>query len=275
MDMPRDELHRELREIDDEHDASMPQLREATSRLLDPSNRITAAQKRRAIIGGLGRRGFLRIGGATVLGGAVLAACGDDDDDDASTATTGAGAGTTASTAAGTETTVGGGASGDVVILRTAASIENLAVAAYQMAVDSGNVTDQAVADAALLFQAHHVEHADFWNSMASSAGGEAFTDPNPALLDALGPDIEEALTSQAGIVALAYQLEVVAAETYLNEVGGFEDVNLNKAFMSVSGVEARHAMVLANVLAYTLDEAYPQGFLGVDQAVPAGTGVE
>ena len=156
-----------------------------------------------------------------------------------------------------------------------AASIENLAVAAYQMAVDSGNVTDQAVADAALLFQSHHVEHADFWNSMATQAGGEAFTDPNPALLDALGPDIEEALTSQAGIVALAYQLEVVAAETYLNEVGGFEDVNLNKAFMSVSGVEARHAMVLANVLAYTLEQAFPEGFLGVDMAVAAGTGVE
>jgi hypothetical protein len=283
MDMPRDELQRELREIDREHDESMPQLREATSRLLDPSSRTTLAQKRRAIIGGLGRRNFLRIGGATVLGGAVLAACGDDDDDDdAATATTGGGAGTTASTAAGsdttmggTDTTAGGAASADVVILRTAASIENLAVAAYQMAVDSGNVTDQAVADAAVLFQAHHVEHADFWNAMATSAGGEAFTDPNPALLDALGPDIEEALTSQAGIVALAYQLEVVAAETYLNEVGGFQDVNLNKAFMSVCGVEARHAMVLANVLAYTLDEAYPQGFLGVDQAVAAGTGVE
>jgi hypothetical protein len=289
MDMPRDELQRELREIDDAHDASMPQLREATSRLLDPSAGITADQKRRAIIGGLGRRGFLRIGGATVLGGAVLAACGDDDDDDAATATTAGGAGTTASTAAGTETTMGGSettaggtettaggdASADVVILRTAASIENLAVAAYQMAVDSGNVTDQAVADAALLFQAHHVEHADFWNAMATQAGGEAFTDPNPALLEALGPDIEAALTSQAGIVGLAYQLEVVAAQTYLNEVGGFEDVNLDKAFMSVSGVEARHAMVLANVLAYSLDEAFPQGFLGIAMAVAAGTGVE
>jgi hypothetical protein len=283
MDMPRDELRRELREIDDDHDASMPQLREATARLLDPSTHASSAQKRRALLGGLGRRSFLRIGGVTVLGGAVLAACGDDDDDDdAATATTAGGGSATTAAGGSTDTTAGGGtettaagATGDVVILRTAASIENLAVAAYQMAVDSGNVTDQAVADAAVLFQAHHVEHADFWNAMVSSAGGEPFTDPNPALLDALGPDIEEALTSQAGIVALAYQLEVVAAQTYLDEVGGFEDPNLNKAFMSVSGVEARHAMALANVLAYSLDEAYPQGFLGVDQAVPAGTGVE
>ena len=50
-------------------------------------------------------------------------------------------------------TTAASGADGDVTILRTASSIEVLAVAVYQTAIDSGLVKTAAIGDAAKLFQ--------------------------------------------------------------------------------------------------------------------------
>ena len=73
------------------------------------------------------------------------------------------------------------------------------------------------------------------------------------------------------GVVALAYDLEVVAAQTYQSNVAGFEDPALNAAIMSVGGVEARHAAALASVLQ---QNPVPAAFQVTDKAVMAGTGV-
>ena len=48
-------------------------------------------------------------------------------------------------------------------------------------------------------------------------------------------------------------------------------DATLNTALMSVGGVEARHAAVLASVLAQT---AVPRAFGTTEGALPPGTGV-
>jgi len=48
-------------------------------------------------------------------------------------------------------------------------------------------------------------------------------------------------------------------------------DLTLNQAIMSVGGVEARHAAVLATVLA---QKPIAQPFQAIDMAVKAGTGV-
>ena len=58
-------------------------------------------------------------------------------------------------------------------------------------------------------------------------------------------PDMREVMQIQ-----LAYDLETAAAETYQSAVGVVSDVTLNVALMSVGGVEARHAAVLASVRA-------------------------
>lgn len=265
-----DTLRRELLATDEQHRSSMNGLRSLIGRLFES----TADDDTKAGIAvGFDRRSLLRVGGTTILGATILAACGSDSKS-ISTTTTGASGATTpasATTTAGT-TTVGttGAISMDITILRTASSIEELAVAAYQTAIDSGLVKNAAVGDAAKLFQAQHREHSALFQSLTKQAGGVPFTTANPAILAAIKPAIA-ALKDEAGVIALALQLEIVAAQTYQSNVGAFGDLKLNAAIMSVGGIEARHAAILASVLGMP---AVPKAFQVTDKAAAPGTGV-
>jgi hypothetical protein len=176
-----------------------------------------------------GRRQFFRVGGTAVLGAAVLAACGDDDEDAAET-----GQGSPAE---------GGDQNMDLVLARTAASVELLAVDAYQAAIDSGVVTTQAVADAATLFQSHHREHAGALNGAVGEAGGEEVTEANSFLMQELVGSAD--LSSELSIVQFARSLEDAAASTYVFAAGALTAPELRQAIMSIGGVEARHVTAL------------------------------
>ena len=273
LDLPNDQIRRELREIDDLQQSSLPAFRSALRRLFGDAGH-TEAEQSAAVIGGLSRRNVLRIGGVTLLGGAVMAACGSSATKAVTTTSGGAStslAPTTAARAtAGSTTTVAALATGDALILRTASSIEELAVAVYQTAIDSGLVKTAAIADAAKLFQAQHKEHSALFQAQTKAAGGTPFTQPNPAILAAIKPTID-ALKDELGIVALAFELETVAAQTYQSNVGTFTDLKLNAAIMTVGGVEARHAAVLAGVLK---QGQVPKAFQVTDKATKPGTGV-
>lgn len=283
-----DEIRRQARQSQIDHESAMPQLSTSMLRFLDRGDR-DFDQTSGILTGGITRRSLFRVGGITVAGAAILAACGSDSKavsttsgsttpaPAASTAGTTAAttADTTAATTAGTTaaTTAGttaAAASGDIVALRTASSVEELAVAAYQIAIDSGLVTTPAVADAAKLFQSQHREHSAFFQAATKKAGGEPFSMPNPAVLEALQPVIK-ALKDEKGILMLAYDLELAAAQTYQSGVGNVTDLALNKALMSVGGVEARHAAVIASVLG---QDPVPLSFGGIDKAIKFGTGV-
>src|SRR5687767_8833245 len=154
MDLNRDELRRELKAIDADNKAVMPRWYDALRQIVGGDSKMTTDQKA-ALLGvpAPGRRSFFKLGGATIMGAAVLAACGDTDDGDAS--------GGSSSTTAGE----GDGAGEmDLALARTAASLEKLAVDTYQTGIDSGLVTTMAIADAAKLFQEHHQEHLDALN---------------------------------------------------------------------------------------------------------------
>jgi hypothetical protein len=214
------------------------------------------------------------VGGVVLLGGAVLAACGSDNRNwwwGAATTGAATGAATTTPT-----TAAAASAGGDVTILRTASSIEELAVAAYQTAIDSGLVKTAAIADAAKLFQSQHREHSAQFQAATKAAGGQPFTMPNPAVLAAIKPMVD-ALKDEKGVVALAFELETAAAQSYQSYVGTFTDPKLNPAIMAVGGVEARHAAVLSQVLNSLGDTStmpVPKAFQVTDKAVMAGTGV-
>ena len=269
MDFSHDELRREARASQLDHEEALPRLRQLLSRVLERPNDLTAEQREHAVLG-MNRRSALRIGGVTIVGGALLAACGSDKNDAATTTAAGAATTAAASTTAGATTTSGTAATADVAILRTASSIEELAVAAYQTAIDSGLVTTMAIADAAKLFQSQHKEHSGLFQSLTTKAGGEAYTMPNQVILEAIQPTID-ALKDEMGVVALALELENVAAQTYQSNVATFMDPSLNAAIMSVGGVEARHAAALAGVLKQA---QVPAAFQVIDKAVKAGTGV-
>jgi rubrerythrin len=275
MTMPQDELRREAREIQQEHEASLSPMRDALACIFGEGSPLSTKDKSGLLLGGLNRRGLFKIGGITVASAAVLAACGDDGDTSGAAATTAASGTTAAPGSAGTTAASGVSMSSDIVILRTASSIEELAVAAYQTAIDSGLVTTAAVGDAAKLFQAQHKEHSGLFQGATTAAGGEPFAEANPALLDALKPTID-GLKDEMGIIAFALELEQVAAQTYQSNVGTFADPTLNVAIMSVGGVEARHAAVLASVLGAMpgSDNLFPTAFQSTMKAVMAGTGV-
>ncbi len=262
MDLSTDHLRREAAETDIQHRQSMSRMREAIKRVFDRDRGVSTRAKSDFALGGLDRRKFLQIGGLTIATAAVVAACSGDDSD--------SGSSDDAST-----TTSGSGDSNEVVILRPATSLEALAVAAYQTAIDSGLVTTMAIADAAVLFQSQHREHLELFAGATEQAGGEAFTDPNPAILEQLQPTID-GLVDELGVVQLAYNLEVAAAETYQSTVGVFTDPTLNQASMSVGGTEARHAAVLGGVLTQlgTSTTIPPAAFQVTADAVPVGTGV-
>ena len=271
MDFSHDHLRREARASQVDHEEALPRLRQLLSRVFERPNSLGPDQRQDLVLG-VSRRRALQIGGVTILGGALLAACGSDSDN-AGTTTAGGDATTGAPTTGAASTMPPGteaAAGMDVLILRTASSIEELAVAAYQTAIDSGLVTTAAIADAAMLFQAQHREHSGLFQSLTTKAGGEPFAVPNPAILEAIQPTID-ALKDEMGVVALACDLEVVAAQTYQSNVAAFEDPALNAAIMSVGGVEARHAAALASVLN---QNPVPAAFQVTNKAVMAGTGV-
>lgn len=263
MEISNDRVRRQLRGAVKEQSRAMRSLRDLVARLFDGESTVDPAAKADVVLGGFNgfsRRRFLQVGGLTIASAAVLAACGDDDD----------------TSAGGPGTSMGSGAAGtDVLILRTASSLERYAVVLYDTAIASGLVTTAAVADAATLFREQHLEHALlFEGATEAKAPGQAFRDPNPAVAAMLKPRVD-GLRSERDVIKLAYDVESVAAATYFSTVGAFEDRNLNTSAMSVGGVEARHVAILGGVLMAADSPAYPaSGFQTADGAVMAGTGV-
>src|SRR5688500_17852143 len=161
-DLNRDELRRALKAVDEDNKAAMPRWYDALRQIVGSGTKMSTDEKA-ALLGvpAPGRRSFFKLGGATIIGAAVLAACGDTED--------GSGSGS------GSSTTMGEGEGGDagdmdLALARTAASLEKLAVDTYQTGIDSGLVTTMAIADAATLFQQHHQEHLDALNGAIENA---------------------------------------------------------------------------------------------------------
>jgi hypothetical protein len=215
------------------------------------SGDIPAATKAE-LLGAPQRRQFLKIGGATILGAAVLAACGEDDPE--GVGETGVTTASTTSTTAPPDT--GGDEEMDATLARTAASLENLAVAVYAVVLgDSATelpaeiAFDPAVVDAAELFRQHHQTHADALNEVLTDAGGRAYREPNTYLFEnVVTPELAN-LTDQTKVLTFARDLEDIAAGTYSYAASVLSTPELRGTFMSIGGVESRHATALALVL--------------------------
>lgn len=248
MDISRDEVRRAARAIDGAHGETMAGMRAVLHRIF--SSGATDDEKASAVIEGLDRRGFLRVGGLSIATAGVMAACG----------------GGSGGTSATTTTTTKAGSQGDIAILRTASSLEEVAVAFYEQAIESKLLTTTAVADVAKLFQGHHADHSDVLQQTTRDLGGEPFGLPNEKVLATLRPEIAAALTSEAAIIAFALRVERIAAATYQSDVGRLDDLALAETMTSIGSVETRHATLLA-VLSNA--ETHPDGaFQTADLAV-------
>ena len=254
MDLNRDELRRELKAIDADNRAIMPKWYDALRQIVGGGNKMSTDEKA-ALLGvpSPGRRQLFKVGGATIMGAAVLAACGSDDSD------TG---GTTTSAGGGATTTTEGDGGMDLPLARTAASLEKLAVDTYQTGIDSGLVTTMAIADAAVLFQSHHQAHLDALNGVISGAGGEEVNEANEAVFKALIEPAVMAAKAEADIVQIALDLESAAAQTYAYAGGTLSLPELRSTIMTIGGIEARHAAVLrVAAQAAAPADVFPQAF--------------
>lgn len=232
MDLNNDELRRELKSIDADHRDATPRWASALRQIVGGGTKMSQDEKA-ALLGvpSPGRRQLFKLGGATIIGAAVLAACGDDDDDKGDDGDA-----------------MGEGGQMDLALARTAASLEQLAVDTYTTAAGSGLVTTKGIGDAAALFMSHHQDHLDALNSTIKGAGGKEVTEANQAVFDAMVKPALDALKDEAGVVQLALDLELAAAQTYAFAGGALSAPALRSTIMTIGGVEARHAAVLTVV---------------------------
>lgn len=256
-DISRDHVRRQLREIEAQHQATMTPMRQLVERVYEEDH---APETRADVVtGGLHRAEYLKIGGVAVASAAILAACSSSGGSSSA-----AGGGSTSTTAKVADPM-------DILALKTASSIEELAVVVYGQAIPL--IKDATAKSVAMLFQSQHKDHAGLFEGLTTQAGAQAFTQPNPAVKASVVDPALPTLTSDEAILKFALSLELAAASTYFSDVGVFKDPTLASATMTVGGTEYRHVALLKYVLKLPID---PQkdAFITADQAVKVGTGV-
>jgi len=270
MDVNRDEIRRQLAESEREHAEAVPRFRELLKRLFDHESGVPAPYKA-GLLGVPSRRSFLTLGGVAVAGSAVLASCATPKPKQLAVS------GSTEAPPPSTTTTAPGSKATDLILLRTAQSIEVLAVSTYDKALATGLVTTTSVADALKLFRSQHQDHADLLAKATKDQGGTPYDTANIYLdVEVVTPALTAA-TDQAEIVALGVQLENLAAQTYAKGGKVLSIPDLRAAIMSIGATEARHLTVLYGVqqtnqvplpFMSTQGAAPPESYIGPDGPV-------
>lgn len=138
--------------------------------------------------------------------------------------------------------------SADVQILQTAASIENLAVATYTLALTlpfiGGSSANLTVKSFVTTTARQHGEHAAAFNALVTKLGGKAQTGPDP-VLQAQVNQAKAGLTNPVTVTDLAIKLEQAAEETYVANISALSDESSRIVTASIMGVEAQHAATL------------------------------
>ncbi len=171
----------------------------------------------------------------------------------------------------------------DIQILQTASSLERLAVNTYNAALTMnlggiGDVTGTAgivIKAFAMTTMQQHDEHRKGFQAQTTALGGKVQDAPNrkfQAVVDQAVPTIKAPLD----VIDLAASLEKVATDTYLVNLGLFEDTKSKEIMGSVMGVEAQHLATLRAVKAL-LEGGAPELIkipIGADLAnLPASAG--
>lgn len=134
----------------------------------------------------------------------------------------------------------------DVMILQTAASLENLLVTAYTTAAALPFVKtgDPTVRQFVTKTGAQHAAHAHAFNTAAKKAGGKAQTGLDPRYAPGITHNLT-ALTDAASAASLMATLEDVAAQTYTRYVSLSPNAAVRKLFGTTAPVEAQHLSML------------------------------
>lgn len=191
----------------------------------------------------LDRRQLLRNGGLALSLGAVIAACGGGRGGSDDPGRLGV---------ADPDPEVPDGDVDDVVLLRTAQSLEYTALAVYDAAAGTGALSDGQLALAGR-FVDDHTGHAALLGSLITDNGGDEFTCPNPFLMDRAVVPVLDALDGsddlQRDLLNIAHAFEAHAAASYQALVTLLGDRSLRSEVMRIGGDENRHAAALASTI--------------------------
>jgi len=151
----------------------------------------------------------------------------------------------------------------EVAALQTAASLENLAVIAYDTALtlpylkNPSNSAFKTVAAFAKTTMAQHADHGKAFNAKAKELGGVEQTKPNPkytpVVMGAV-PKLKQG--NPLDLVELAMTLEDVATSTYVKNIQDLTDPQVRLLFGTVAGVESQHLTTLIAVKALLAGKA-------------------
>jgi len=192
----------------------------------------------------LDRRSLLRIGGLSLTLAPLIAACGGD-----TLGSDGPGRIGVADPAPELQD----GEVNDIVLLRTAMSLEYTAQEIYAAAVATGALTpDQDRLLAAI--NEDHSEHIDALASLISTAGGEPFRCSNPFLVQRVVEPtliaLDDSADTAGDLMRIAFAIETLAASTYQMFIGMLTDPELRAAALQIGADEARHSAAVAIVAA-------------------------
>ena len=194
------------------------------------------------------RRQLLRTGGLTLSLGAIIAACGED----RAGGTDPGRVGEAPSVTPLTEGTVD-----DVVLLRTAQSLEHSAIDAYA-AARGLDVLSAAQDTIVQRFVDDHTGHSVALGGFITEAGGDEFACANPWVTRRAITPIFEALDDSddplRDVLNVAHALESLAAASYQSLVGSLTVPDLRMKIMQIGADESRHAATLAIAITGTPD---------------------
>jgi len=145
------------------------------------------------------------------------------------------------------------GLKGDLAVAAVAASLENLAVYAYNAGLTAATAgklgpVPPAVATFATTVKGQHQQHADAWNGVLQSSGKAPVTVTNPKLTPTVQADFAK-VTDIAGLAQLAITLETIAAQTYQAETSMLKSSAAIGLSSSIQPVEMQHIAILYYVL--------------------------
>ncbi|MDQ6782048.1 MAG: ferritin-like domain-containing protein [Actinomycetota bacterium] len=269
MQISEAELRRATKDLDEFHNETFPSFQRGLADWAEQERDESGPAPRRIA----SRRTFL-LGGGVAAGGLVLAACGSSSKKSSPTTAAPTGGSSAPSSSAS------GGGSADKAIATTAASLENLAVAAYAMAIQAATAgklgtVPPAVVTFATTAKMQHTAHAGAFNSVVTAAGGQAYTQPDPAVL----PTVQAAfakVTTVPQLAMLALELESVAANTYFNDLGmAIKSPQLIGALSTIQPVERQHEAILNFVLGqYPVPQTFQSAQSGTPNAARPPTDV-
>ena len=194
------------------------------------------------------RRQLLRTGGLTLSLGAIIAACGEDRAGGIDPGRVGNAPDVEPLAPAEVD---------DVVLLRTAQSLEHTALDTYAAArgLDVLSAEQDTVAQR---FVDDHTGHSVALGGFITEAGGEEFACANPWLSRRVLTPIHDALEGSddplRDVLNVAHALECLAAASYQALVGLLTEPDLRMKMMQIGADENRHAATLAMAITGTPD---------------------